>query len=76
MNPQEIRTPEETFLMCRLDKHAALATQAKVELNELEDELQTLAVIYNLDGKLQNYLCEHLAAIRTKLEIIEQGGKR
>lgn len=76
MNPQEIRTPEETFLMCRLDKHAALATQAKMELNELEDEMQTLATIYNLDGKLQNYLVEHLTAIRTKLEIIEQGGKR
>ena len=76
MNPQEIRTPEETFLMCRLDKHAALATQAKTELNELEDEMQTLATIYNLDGKLQSYLCEHLTAIRTKLETIEQGGKR
>lgn len=64
--------PDHIALTAKLAKASALSIQAKVHLDSLEDEVQTLAAMYNLDGKLTSFLSEHFTEIRTRLETLAQ----
>lgn len=63
-------TPEKIYTQTLFARILTQAEQAEQELNQIEDEFHTLAVVFNLE--YSETFHEVLASLRTKLENIAQ----